>query len=286
MTAERVPTDPDQLADFLSVQPAASLVVIDGAVTATNQEAIEVLGIPSARLIGAPFVELFVPELAEPVAAALADTLPLLRAFRVRLNRGFIPVEVTVRSLDGHTALVSVRDLTFEHELSAAGNGSLTHDPITSLPNRYHLLERLNSHLTAPNTQPVALLGLWIDDLATLEADRGPRVAQRVIRQVGERIHGRLRGPDLLGRYGDDAFLVVMASGMDADELTTVADRLRNEIAFPVEVEGGLVSFTASVAVGALGRQRPSLERILARLAAASDRASAANTNRTEILSF
>ncbi len=286
MTAERVPTDPDQLADFLAIQPSPSLVVRDGAVTAANQEAIEVLGIPSGRLIGAPFLELFIPELVEPVAEALADTLPLLRRFRVRLNRGLAPIELSIRSLDGETALVGVRDVAFEHELSAAGGGSLTHDPVTALPNRFHLLERLNSHLTAPNAQPVALLGLWIDDLATLEADRGPRVTQRVVRQVGERIHGRLRGPDLLGRYDDDAFLVIMASGMDADQLTAVADRLRNEIAFPVEVEGGLVSFTASVAVGALGRQRPSLERILARLSAAADRATTSTSNRTEILSF
>jgi GGDEF domain-containing protein len=66
-------------------------------------------------------------------------------------------------------------------------------------------------------------------------------------------------------------------------QLAEIADRLRAEMAFPVEVDNALVSFTASVAVASITSRRPSIERALSQLESVAERA-AQGGNRTEIL--
>ncbi|HEX6143300.1 MAG TPA: hypothetical protein VFZ01_11305 [Geminicoccaceae bacterium] len=77
---------------------------------------------------------------------------------------------------------------------------------------------------------------------------------------------------------------MLLTSDMDPEQLTTVALRLRDEIAFPVEYESALLSFTASMAVVPLGLRRPSLERLVSRLEAVARRAAASGGNHVETI--
>jgi len=90
----------------------------------------------------------------------------------------------------------------------------------------------------------------------------------------------------MVGRFLDAGFLIMMNSDSSAEQLTEIADRLRGEVAFPVELDSRLVSFTASVAVGSLTAQQPSIERILAVLEAAAHRASQGAGNRIDVLAL
>jgi diguanylate cyclase (GGDEF)-like protein len=204
----------------------------------------------------------------------------------VRLSAGFRPLELTSRAVSGRLSLVAVRSMAREVELSALAGGVLTHDQVTGLPNRYYLLEELHRRLTAPVGRPLACVAIWVDDLQSVAAERGIRASDRILHQVGERLQGRLRAPDLLGRFDDHGFLVLLASDMGAEQLTAVALRLREEIAFPVEHESALLSFTASMAVAPLGLRRPSLERVLSRLEAVARRAATSGGGLLETLHF
>jgi diguanylate cyclase (GGDEF)-like protein len=114
----------------------------------------------------------------------------------------------------------------------------------------------------------------------------GKRAVHRVMRETGHRIQERLRGPDVLGRFDEAGFLVMMSSDSTPEQLTDIAERLRAEVAFPVELDRGLVSFTASVVVGSITHQRPSIERVLALLEAAANRAANSGGNRTDFLTI
>jgi hypothetical protein len=57
-------------------------------------------------------------------------------------------------------------------------------------------------------------------------------------------------------------------------------------VAFPVELDKGLVSFTASVVVGSITSPKVSIERVLALLEAAAHRAANSKGNRTDFLSI
>ncbi len=275
-----------KLVDLLRMMPAAAVIIDEGNIIGTNPECIELTGIPRNRLVGTPLADLLVPEQQREVDILLNVEENALVHRSVRLANGLNPLEFSSKRLTDRLVIVSMRSMASEHMLSAQAGGPLTHDSVTGLPNRYHLLEQLHQRLAAVPAKPIAIIAIWIDDLDGLKSERGSRVVERVSRQVGERIQNRLRGPDLLGRFDDSAFLALLATDSEPEQLTIIADRLRHEVAFPVEFDGQLISFTASVTVAAIGSKRPSMERILARLDTFGRQTNSRQGNRTDILTF
>lgn len=276
--------------NLLTMAPIGCLLVEAGVIRRANPEAVEVMGIPANRLIGVPVTELLVPEFEQPCVELLDQAVSApstrSRSRAVRLASGLNPVEFLARGLTDELVMVGVRSMATEHQYSAQACGALTHDLVTGFPDHYHVLSQLRDRLAMPNRKPLALMGLWIDDLARIAEDKGKRTANRIMRETGLRLQDRLRGPDLLGRFDDAGFLVVMSSDSTTDQLATIAERLRNEVAFPVELDKDLVSFTASVVVGSISGSKVSIERILALLEAAANRAVNSAGNRTDFLSL
>jgi diguanylate cyclase (GGDEF)-like protein len=282
-----VAAEAEKIADVLRYVPGACLIVQDGIVRGANEDAVGIMGIPRARLVGTPLPELTVPEMQVGLARFLDETKEVVTRHRFRLAVGLTPIELSSRRLTDSIIIVGARVMELEHQMSALAGGELTHDQVTGLPNRYHVLEQLHQRLGAGPARPLALIAIWIDDLLHLADERGPRVVERVSRQVGERVQSRLRGPDLLGRFEDGAFLAVLASDSTPQQLAEIAERLRNEVSLPVEFDGGLVSFTASVLVGTIsGPRRPTLDLIQTRLETAGAKLAASGGNRTETITF
>lgn len=250
--------------------------------SAVNSDLPLLFGIPRARIAGAPLTDLVVPE----QQAGLEQTIQRLEASdgcSIRLATNFQPIHLTMRRISERLIVVSARSTEVEHQLSAASRGALTHDAVTGLANRYFVLEELHRRLHRSGAQPMALIAVWIDDLDKVVDQRGIRAGEQVCRQVAERLGTRLRGSDLLGRMDDHSFLALLVSDSDTDELKTVADRLRDEVSFPVEYDSTLVSFTASVLVATIGSKPPSIDRIVSRVEAAGQKAIASGGNRTDV---
>lgn len=278
--------DDARFSDLLKNTPGGCVIVEEGVVLGANLDSVSITGIPRAHLVGAPLGELVVPEDTASINQAIHEAGPGLSVRAARLNHAFKPIEFSFRRLSERLVAVGIRSMDVEHQHSALASGALTHDPVTGLPNRYHLLESLHKKLGSGGPDPLALIAVWIDELSTLNTERGARVADRVSRQVGERVLGRLRGPDLLGRFDDNCFLAVLHTDSDLTMLAEIGDRLRSEVVFPVEFDGTLVSFTASVMVASVGHQRPSVQKVLSRLDIVGRRAAAAGGNRTDILTL
>lgn len=278
----------ERFADLVRLSPGACLLVSGGVVEAVNAETVEVTGIPEERLVGVPLTELLLPEL-EPAwhdgvrRAQSGGVAPAVARVRSRLGATLEPVELSLRHLGEDHLIVGLRGTAAEHHYSALAGAELTHDPVTGLANRYHLLALLHHRITSADRNPLALVGLWVDELPKLAGVRGDRAAERVVREVGQRLQSRLRSPDVLGRFDDSGFLALLGSEAPPSQLTEIAERLRGEVAFPVEVDNGLASFTASVAVASITSRRASIHKALSQLEAAAARA-AQGGNRTEIL--
>lgn len=276
--------DDARFSDLLRDTPGGCVIAEEGVVLAANLDAVSITGIPRNHLVGAPLSELVVPEHSGSLNRAMHDAGPGLTLQGARLNHGFKPIEFSFRRISDRLVAVGIRSMELEHKYSAEAGGELTHDSVTTLPNRYHLLQSLDRKLAGGGSDPLALIAVWIDELSTLNLERGPRVADRVCRQVGERVLGRLRGPDLLGRFSENCFVAVLHTDSDLTQLAEIGDRLRCEVVFPVEFDGTLVSFTASVMVASVGHQRPSVQKVLSRLEIVGRRAAASGGNRTDIL--
>ena len=141
-----------------------------------------------------------------------------------------------------------------------------THDPLTGLPNRTLILDRIEQMLVRGRRSqaPVAALFIDLDNFKGINDTLGHGAGDRLLKAVAERLRGAIRDTDALGRLGGDEF-VVIAEGMSlAAGPELIAERLLEALAPPFkldESESTRLAVTASVGI-AMG-DRPSAEDFL-----------------------
>jgi diguanylate cyclase (GGDEF)-like protein len=126
------------------------------------------------------------------------------------------------------------------------------HDELTGLCNRRALLAHLDDRLAARQPGPVAALFFDLDRLKTINDYMGHIAGDSFIRELAERLVKTAGDNDLIARLGGDEFVVIPASPMDADEAEALACQLQGIVSEQVEIDGEMLSRTASIGV-ALG---------------------------------
>jgi diguanylate cyclase (GGDEF)-like protein len=130
------------------------------------------------------------------------------------------------------------------------------HDPLTGLPNRALILDRVEQMLVRARRQghPAALMFIDLDGFKDINDTFGHATGDQLLRAVTARLQATLRQMDTIGRLGGDEF-VVLADGGSVDvgpEL--VAERLLAVLREPFHLEdetSGPVSITASIGIAA-----------------------------------
>lgn len=126
------------------------------------------------------------------------------------------------------------------------------HDPLTGLPNRAAVLDRLGNALARAPRRPggVAVLLLDLDRFKLVNDALGHGAGDAFLAEVGDRLGTVVRSADLIGRAGGDEFVVVAEDVAAPAEVESLARRLRDAVARPLVLPGGdVVVVTASVGV-------------------------------------
>jgi len=125
------------------------------------------------------------------------------------------------------------------------------HDPLTTLPNRALLLERLRGELAraARRQRPVYLLWLDLDDFKVVNDSLGHQVGDQLLQAVGDRLRGCLRPGDTPARMGGDEFTVLLTDIDDLPHAVEVADRVGQQLRVPFRLAGREVVVHASIGV-------------------------------------
>jgi diguanylate cyclase (GGDEF)-like protein len=116
------------------------------------------------------------------------------------------------------------------------------HDPLTGLPNRRSLYDRLD-HLLA-GARPLALLVADLDGFKELNDTLGHRAGDEVLSQLGPRVQAAVPEAELLARIGGDEFAVLTYEA--SPDVT--AERFREALDEPFVVDG--ISLTVKASVG------------------------------------
>jgi diguanylate cyclase (GGDEF)-like protein/PAS domain S-box-containing protein len=238
------------------------ICVLDGAgaIRYASPASDRVLG-PASMAIGRVFRDLVHPD-DEEFAQAAFDTIVAEPGFvgtgELRVRDAFgewhhIEVVASNRLEDEAIAgvVVNVRDVTERAEAAEALSWQAFHDPLTGLPNRSLLVERLDAALAHPADErgTTALLFIDLDRFKNINDTMGHEAGDRLLMEVADRLRAAVRTNDTVARLGGDEFIVLARELPSRDEATFLADRLRTEIARPIQLPQGTVTLTASVGI-------------------------------------
>lgn len=153
------------------------------------------------------------------------------------------------RTRDG--GIVGVRSDVTEIKASEAHVRHLAyHDPLTGLPNRRLLQDRMERSFTLArrNKTQVAVLLVDLDHFKNINDEHGHRVGDEVLREVASRLRICVRETDTVARHGGDEFVVLLPELQRPQDAARVADKIIEQIAAPVRV--GALEFRASASIG------------------------------------
>lgn len=125
------------------------------------------------------------------------------------------------------------------------------HDPLTGLPNRALLADRLSQALLTASRRSVrcALLVLDLDRFKSLNDRRGHAAGDELLRQIGPRIQAQLRGADTVARTGGDEFAILLPPPSDVAAALAAARKVRTALRIPFVVEGETETAEASIGI-------------------------------------
>ncbi|MGZ6270210.1 MAG: diguanylate cyclase domain-containing protein [Candidatus Limnocylindrales bacterium] len=133
-----------------------------------------------------------------------------------------------------------------------------THDPLTGLPNRYLMTDRLN-HTLAQSIRTgatFAVLFLDVDDFKAINDARGHEFGNLVLRAIGTTLVGTVRASDTVARIGGDEFVVILDSLEQGEHGGLVADKILRTIRKPFTLRRYKVKVTVSIGIGLFPRER------------------------------
>jgi diguanylate cyclase (GGDEF)-like protein len=143
-------------------------------------------------------------------------------------------------------ALNDARTVAALHEAVSEATRQARQDPLTGLPNRAEFLERLSE--TRGSGIPLSVLFIDLDDFKLVNDTLGHPIGDALLRVVGERISGCVRGGDVVARLGGDEFAVLLP-GTSPDRAELAAERIRQALGMPFHLPGHDVSIGASTGV-------------------------------------
>ena len=113
------------------------------------------------------------------------------------------------------------------------------HDPLTGLPNRRLLEDRMEwvFILSRRNRTQVGALVVDLDNFKLINDREGHRVGDEVLRAVAARMRSCIREADMVARHGGDEFVVLVPELRDAQDAVRVAEKIIAGIAAPILVE-------------------------------------------------
>ncbi|MEX6675408.1 EAL domain-containing protein [Pseudomonas sp. W2Oct36] len=158
------------------------------------------------------------------------------------------------------SAINSMQSGIAERELQLAHNA--LHDPLTGLPNRALVMERLGSAVIAQ--RPVALLYLGIDNFRAISTNVGLEGVEQLLRIISEQLQEPLRPGDTVARLSDNEFLLLVHNA-ETDSAVAVADRLQRLLVKPQRIGEQDIAMDACIGIAAYPANGDSASELLRR---------------------
>lgn len=202
-----------------------------------------------------------------------------------------IEVSVEPIELNGQNCLLlSARDISQLKAAHAQIHHLAFHDPLTNLPNRTLLTDRLKQQAALHKRHNLrgALLFLDLDHFKHINDSLGHPVGDAVLKMITARLEASIRQEDTVARLGGDEFVVLLTglSGKRSEvtrHVRQVAEKLRTLLAEPMVFEGNRLQVTPSIGIALMPDHGETPADLLKRADIALYRAKAAGRNAIQL---
>lgn len=243
-----------------TMSDAVLLLSREHRVVSANEAAEKLLGLSLRQLEGVRIRDLLEVE-DESDALAVNRSLSGKRSrnleLRYRRPSGEVePIRVSASAVEDRYGQVMgrvliVRDIREQKRVEADLEHLATHDPLTGLPNRSILHDRLQVALNRAGREkrPFALLMFDLDNFQRINDTYGHHVGDRVLQGTARRLEQCVRGLDTVCRLGADEFMVLVEDLVEFGDSDLVAQRVLRAFTEPLETGSQPVSVSASVGI-------------------------------------
>jgi len=216
-----------------------------------------------------------------------------------RKNGEVYPTWLTISAVKGYDGVITHYvgmhiDLTQRKTAEDQLHKLAFYDPLTQLPNRRLLLDRLGHALagSARSQHQGAIMFIDLDNFKTLNDTQGHDVGDRLLIEVAQRLQSSVRQGDTVARLGGDEFLVMLEDldeeGLVAAQVEGIAETILAALGHPYRLEFNTASgrrstidhhSTASIGVTLFGVQQVNVDELLKQADMAMYQAKAAGRN-------
>ncbi len=145
----------------------------------------------------------------------------------------------------------TVHDITGRKLAEKQMNYLATHDPLTKLPNRTLLIDRIQhaKSVAERNKNKFALLFIDIDEFKQINDEFGHKHGDTLLCLIAQRCMKFVRESDTVARFGGDEFIIVLSDISDIDTVATIANKLVESMAEAFILDEKVVIVSCSIGI-------------------------------------
>lgn len=125
------------------------------------------------------------------------------------------------------------------------------YDNLTGLPNRTKLIDRMDLliSLLSNKNMPFALIICDLDKFSEINVSNGQKLGDVLLQNVARRLKDTIDTEDMIGRWGEDEFAIIVQRQFDDEDMLNYVEKLRNSFGQPFMLENQELAVTASFGV-------------------------------------
>ncbi|MHB9017126.1 MAG: putative bifunctional diguanylate cyclase/phosphodiesterase [Burkholderiales bacterium] len=149
-------------------------------------------------------------------------------------------------------ASIEAQKLTEQVQIAKADLDHLAHhDPLTHLPNRMLLQDRLNQaiELASRQSRQIAVMFMDLDHFKYINDSLGHGVGDRLLQSVAQRLTASVRHSDTVSRQGGDEFIILLAEVEHAEDAALSAQKILSALLPPHLINGHSLHIGVSIGI-------------------------------------
>lgn len=126
------------------------------------------------------------------------------------------------------------------------------YDPLTNLPNRRLLSDRLQQAIDHAQRSPdemVAVMVFDLDNFKTVNDSLGHNYGDELLRQVATIFQSQIRKEDTVSRQGGDEFTIILSGMKDTRKVVDIATGILSKLSEPINISGHQVVIGSSIGI-------------------------------------